>query len=280
MNKPFLKWAGNKFRVLPHLIPHIGDPKRYIEPFGGSLSVALNISADEYILNDINKDLYCLYTNVDKEFVDECRELFTDDNNTRERYLELRKEFNSEQDCRKRAKLFLYLNKHAFNGLSRYNSKGEYNVPYGKENKDSKTGRIVKTKAHFPEQELNYFRDVFSNRKVEFFNTSFSDEALYKNVSSGDVVYFDPPYIPVSDTANFTDYATEGFSYEQQVQLAELAESLANRGVKVIVSNHDTPISRELYKNAQIYPIEVRRSISAKGSSRKKANELIAVYQS
>ena len=280
MNKPFLKWAGNKFRVLPHLIPHIGDPKRYIEPFGGSLSVALNISADEYILNDINKDLYCLYTNVDKEFVGECRELFTDDNNTRERYLELRKEFNSEQDCRKRAKLFLYLNKHAFNGLSRYNSKGEYNVPYGKENKDSKTGRIVKTKAHFPEQELNYFRDVFSNRKVEFFNTSFSDEALYKNVSSGDVVYFDPPYIPVSDTANFTDYATEGFSYDQQVQLAELAESLANRGAKVIVSNHDTPVSRELYKNAQIYPIEVRRSISAKGSSRKKTNELIAVYQS
>lgn len=280
MNKPFLKWAGNKFRVLPHLIPHIGDPKRYIEPFGGSLSVALNISADEYILNDINKDLYCLYTNVDKEFVGECRELFTDDNNTRERYLELRKEFNSEQDCRKRAKLFLYLNKHAFNGLSRYNSKGEYNVPYGKENKDSKTGRIVKTKAHFPEQELNYFRDVFSNRKVEFFNTSFSDEALYKNVSSGDVVYFDPPYIPVSDTANFTDYATERFSYEQQVQLAELAESLTNRGAKVIVSNHDTPVSRELYKNAQIYPIEVRRSISAKGSSRKKANELIAVYQS
>ena len=280
MNKPFLKWAGNKFRVLPHLIPHIGDPKRYIEPFGGSLSVALNISADEYILNDINKDLYCLYTNVDKEFVGECRELFTDDNNTRERYLELRKEFNSEQDCRKRAKLFLYLNKHAFNGLSRYNSKGEYNVPYGKENKDSKTGRIVKTKAHFPEQELNYFRDVFSNRKVEFFNTSFSDEALYKNVSSGDVVYFDPPYIPVSDTAYFTDYATEGFSYDQQVQLAELAESLTNRGAKVIVSNHDTPVSRELYKNAQIYPIEVRRSISAKGSSRKKANELIAVYQS
>ena len=280
MNKPFLKWAGNKFRVLPHLIPHIGDPKRYIEPFGGSLSVALNISADEYILNDINKDLYCLYTNVDKEFVGECRELFTDDNNTRERYLELRKEFNSEQDCRKRAKLFLYLNKHAFNGLSRYNSKGEYNVPYGKENKDSKTGRIVKTKAHFPEQELNYFRDVFSNRKVEFFNTFFSDEALYKNVSSGDVVYFDPPYIPVSDTAYFTDYATEGFSYDQQVQLVELAESLANRGAKVIVSNHDTPVSRELYKNAQIYPIEVRRSISAKVSSRKKANELIAVYQS
>ena len=278
MNKPFLKWAGNKFRVLPHLIPHIGDPKRYIEPFGGSLSVALNISADEYVLNDINKDLYCLYTNVDKEFVSECRELFTDENNTRERYLELRKEFNSEQDCRKRAKLFLYLNKHAFNGLSRYNSKGEYNVPYGKENKDSKTGRIVKTKAHFPEQELNYFRDVFSNRKVEFFNTSFSDESLYKNVSSGDVVYFDPPYVPLNDTAYFTDYAKEGFSYDQQVQLAELAESLANRGAKVIVSNHDTAVSRELYKKAQIYPIQVTRTIAAKGGSRKKAKELIAVY--
>ena len=131
MNKSFLKWAGNKFRVLPDLLPHIGSPKKYIEPFGGSLSVALNINAEEYILNDINQDLYSLYTNVDEKFVNECKKLFTDENNTKEKYLELRKSFNTIKDCRERAKLFLYLNKHAFNGLSRYNSKGEYNVPYG-----------------------------------------------------------------------------------------------------------------------------------------------------
>ena len=280
MRKPFLKWAGNKFRVLPNLLPHIGNPKKYIEPFGGSLSVALNINAEEYILNDINQDLYSLYTNIDEEFVDECKELFTGENNTKEKYLELRKLFNSIGDCRERAKLFLYLNKHAFNGLSRYNSKGEYNVPYGRIGKDSKTGEKKITEAYFPEQELNHFRDVFLTQKVNFFNTCFSDESLYQNIESGDVVYFDPPYVPASETASFTDYAKEGFTYDQQVQLAELAESLCNRCAKVIISNHDTPVSRQLYKNAQIYPIEVRRSISAKSSSRKKAKELIAIYES
>ena len=111
-------------------------------------------------------------------------------------------------------------------------------------------------------------------------STSFEDPALYENIESGDVVYFDPPYVPASDTAYFASYAKEGFTYDHQVELAELAESLCNRGAKVIVSNHDTPVSRELYKNAQIHSIQVARSISAKGSSRKKASELIAVYQS
>ena len=110
-------------------------------------------------------------------------------------------------------------------------------------------------------------------------STSFEDSALYENIESGDVVYFDPPYVPASDTANFANYAKEGFSYDQQVQLAELAESLANRGAKVIISNHDTDVSRQLYKNAQIHSIQVARSISANKTSRKKANELIAVYQ-
>ena len=115
-------------------------------------------------------------------------------------------------------------------------------------------------------------------RKHAFYNTSFNDMRLYSALQSGDVVYFDPPYVPASDTANFASYAKEGFTYDQQVELAELAESLANRGIKVIISNHDTDVSRELYKNAQIHSLQVTRSISAKGSSRKKANELLAVY--
>ena len=280
MNKSFLKWAGNKFRVLPDLLPHIGSPKKYIEPFGGSLSVALNINAEEYILNDINQDLYSLYTNVDEKFVNECKKLFTDENNTKEKYLELRKSFNTIKDCRERAKLFLYLNKHAFNGLSRYNSKGEYNVPYGRIAKDSKTGEKKITEAYFPEQELNHFRDVFLTQKVNFFNTSFSDKFLYQNIESGDVIYFDPPYVPASETASFTDYAKEGFTYDQQVELVELAKSLAQCGAKTIISNHDVPATRELYKDAEIYSIQVRRSISANKTSRKKVNELIAIYES
>jgi DNA adenine methylase len=280
MIKPPLKWAGNKFRVLPHLLPLIGTPTRYCEPFGGSLSVALNVQADEYILNDINPDLYSLYTNIDTDFVSECAKVFVDDNNTREKYIEIRDKFNCETDVRERAKLFLYLNKHAFNGLCRYNSKNQFNVPYGKENKNSKTGKVENVKAHFPEKEMLDFISTFNKRSVEFLNTSFSNQLLYKSLEKGDVVYFDPPYIPASDTSNFTNYATDGFTHEQQIELRDLAETLANRGIKVILSNHDVPAARELYKNAQIHSIQVSRSIAANKKSRKKANELIAVWQS
>ena len=274
MIKPLLKWAGNKYRVLPHLLPLIGAPTRYCEPFGGSLSVALNVVADEYVLNDVNKDLVAIYQNLvhpnDDSFIKYCEELFTPENNTKESYLELREHFNNATDSVERARLFVYLNRHCFNGLSRYNSKGGFNVPFGKYDKPV-----------CPSEQMNEFRMLFlSKQSVRFTSLSFEDSILYSDLEAGDVVYFDPPYVPASDTANFTSYATDGFSHEQQVELTELAESLANRGVKVILSNHDVPITRELYKNAQIYPIQVTRTISAKGSSRKKANELIAVWQS
>ena len=271
MKKPFLKWAGNKFRVLPHLLPIIGDPKRYIEPFGGSMAVALNVSADEYVLNDINNDLVNLYGHVtdtnDDTFIKYCQELFYEGNN-RVGYNEMRDLFNQSTDSLERSRMFVYLNRHCFNGLTRYNSKGGFNVPFGKM-KNPKC----------PVNEMMAFRMYFLQKKHRFMSTSFEDSALYENIESGDVVYFDPPYVPASDTANFANYAKEGFSYDQQVQLAELAESLANRGAKVIISNHDTDVSRQLYKNAQIHSIQVARSIAANKTSRKKANELIAVYQ-
>ena len=272
MNKTFLKWCGNKTKVLPHLIPHIGYPKRYCEPFGGSLAVALNTPAEQYILNDVNKDLVSIYRNLvnpnDDSFIQYCEELFTPENNTREAYLELRKHFNQATDTTERARLFIYLNRHCFNGLSRYNSKGGFNVPFGKYDNPS-----------CPSTEMMNFRMYFLSKKlVRFTSLSFEDSSLYEELEAGDVVYFDPPYVPASDTANFTSYATDGFTHNQQIQLTELAESLAAKGIRVIVSNHDTPVTQELYKNATIYSIQVTRTISAKSSSRKKASELIAVY--
>jgi DNA adenine methylase len=283
MNKTFLKWAGNKTRVLPHIIPHIGYPKRYCEPFGGSLAVALNTPAEQYILNDVNKDLVAIYKNLvnpnDDSFIKYCEELFTLENNTREAYLEMRTHFNQTKDEVERARMFIYLNRHCFNGLSRYNPKGEFNVPYGREFKDKKTGEKYIQNAYFPEEEMMNFRMFFlSKQLVRFTSLSFEDSSLYGDLEAGDVVYFDPPYVPASDTANFTSYATDGFTHDQQVELAQLAESLSSKGIKVILSNHDTPVTRELYKSARIYPIQVTRTISAKGSSRKKANELIAVW--
>jgi len=283
MNRTFLKWAGNKTKVLPHIIPHIGYPKRYCEPFGGSLAVALNTPAEQYILNDVNKDLVAIYQNLvnanDDSFVQYCEELFTPENNTREAYLELREHFNQATDATERARLFIYLNKHCFNGLSRYNSKGEFNVPYGREFKDKNTKEKKIENAYFPKEEMMNFRMYFlSKQLVRFTSLSFEDLSLYEDLEVGDVVYFDPPYVRASDTANFTSYATDGFTSDQQVHLARLAESLSSKGIRVIVSNHDVPVTRELYKSATIYPIQVSRTIAAKGGSRKKANELIAVY--
>jgi DNA adenine methylase len=274
MNKTFLKWAGNKSRVLPHLIPHIGNPKRYCEPFGGSLAVALNTPAQQYILNDVNKDLVSIYQNLlhptDDSFIRYCAELFTPENNTKEAYYEMREHFNQATDSIERARIFIYLNRHCFNGLSRYNSKGEFNVPFGKY-----------TKPSCPVAEMMNFRMYFLlKQQVRFTSLSFEDSSLYENLEAGDVVYLDPPYVPASDTANFTAYSTDGFTYDQQVQLTQLAESLAGRGICVILSNHDVPITRELYKNAVLYPIQVTRTIAAKSGSRKKANELVAVWQS
>lgn len=272
MRKTFLKWAGNKTRVLPHLLPLIGNPKRYCEPFGGSLAVALNVEAESYVLNDINKDLVTIYQSLVNlsglDFIEQCGDLFTPENNSKESYLALREKFNELPFSEERSSLFVYLNRHCFNGLSRYNRKGSFNVPFGKYDKPV-----------CPTEEMRLFRDFFLSRSsVQFTAVSFDDLSLYGSLSAGDVVYLDPPYVPASDTANFTSYSTEGFSEAQQVQLAELARSLASRGIKVIISNHDVEFTRKIYEGATLYHIGVTRTISAKGSSRKKANELIAVY--
>jgi DNA adenine methylase len=270
-NKPFLKWAGNKYRVLPHLLPLVGKPKTFCEPFGGSFSVALNIFASRYVLADINRDLISVYQTLLKDpesFVDACKALFTCENNSREAYNKFRNEFNTTDSLERKSHLFIYLNRHCFNGLTRYNSKGSFNVPFGKY-----------ARPYFPEKELRGFASSFCGKEYTLLSTGFEDMALYGNLGEGSVVFFDPPYVPASETANFTDYATGGFSFKQQEQLAQLAKLLQAEGIKSIITNSDCDITKALYEGAKIIPIEVSRTISAKGSSRKKAKEIIAVFE-
>ena len=269
MNKPFLKWAGNKFRVLPHILPLIDSPKQYIEPFAGSMAVALNVSAKSYVLNDFNGDLISLYRYLmnDIEFIDDCESIFKDTNN-QETFYQYRDIFNSTSDVRHKAILFIYLNRHCFNGLTRYNKSGQFNVPFGKY-----------SSPYFPRKEMENFIATFKNKKsTRITSYDFAATELYQDVDSKTVVYFDPPYLPLSDTANFSDYAAGGFSYDDQVRLRDLALSLANRNCRVIISNHDTLVSRELYSTANIISIDVNRFISAKGESRKPVKEVLAVW--
>jgi DNA adenine methylase len=261
-NKSILKWAGNKIRIMNTLQGYIETPNIFVEPFGGSFVVSLNTTAKEYRIGDINSDIIGLYNAVitDSNFIQTAQQYYVNGID-RDKYNKLRDEFNKTRS----PYLFLYLNRHCFNGLTRYNKDGNFNVPFGDYDK-----------VHFPEEEIKNFKNKFTS--IPFKNTTFEDPSYYEGLGEGDVVYFDPPYFPASETANFTDYTKEGFSLEQQEHLADICNKLAKDGVKVIVSNHDVPIARKLYDGAMFHPISVARSISASGDSRKKAKEIIAVW--
>lgn len=271
MTKPFLKWAGGKQKLAPFIAEHLsktGANKggRLVEPFAGSASVSLAVDFDEYYLNDTNADLIALYQslkNDGKAFVDYAQSFFCPENNREARFYELRAAFNDSQDPKTRSALFLYLNRHGFNGLCRYNRQGLFNVPFGKY-----------AAPYFPKDELIAF--VEKSPKMRFFCGDF--EAVFAKTDPKDAIYCDPPYLPLSDTANFTAYHTKGFDLDDQRRLAALCQTHADRGQKILVSNHDTPLVYELYQGAIVKKILAQRNISAKGSNRKKVGEILAVF--
>ncbi|WP_313130500.1 adenine-specific DNA-methyltransferase [Pseudescherichia vulneris] len=266
-NRAFLKWAGGKYPLLDDIKKHLPPGECLIEPFVGAGSVFLNTDFSRYILADINSDLIGLYNIVKTrtdEYVLNARELFTPQHNHAEVYYRLRTEFNQCRDPLRRAVLFLYLNRHGYNGLCRYNLRGEFNVPFGRYKKP-----------YFPEAELYHFAEKAQN--AEFRCLSY--EACMELADVNSVVYCDPPYAPLSATANFTAYHTNSFSPLEQVRLAEMAEILVSKQIPVLISNHDTPDTREWYKAATHFQVKVRRSISSNGGTRKKVDELLALYR-
>lgn len=270
MNKTFLKWAGNKQRIIKHILPLLEQEKhnRLIEPFVGSGSLFLNSEFEEYVLSDINEtliDLYAFLKEQGEDYVSFLNSFFTPENNTLEMYYRLREDFNTTSDRYRRSALFLYFNKHAFNGLCRFNGKGEFNVPFGyyKEPK-------------FPEKELREFLLKLKKANVILLNKSYED--VLKNCKMGDVVYCDPPYIPLSASASFTKYSTKDFNLSDQKNLGNELISLQGKGIKSVISNHDCELAREIYKGATIHTLNVSRTIAAKGASRKAVGEILAEF--
>lgn len=266
-NRAFLKWAGGKYPLLDDIKRHLPQGECLIEPFVGAGSVFLNTDFSRYILADINSDLISLYNIVKTrtdEYVQASRELFMPETNQAEVYYRFREEFNASQDPFRRAVLFLYLNRFGYNGLCRYNLRGEFNVPFGRYKKP-----------YFPEAELYHFAEKAQN--AEFHCLSY--EECMGRADSNSVVYCDPPYAPLSATANFTAYHTNSFSPKEQAHLAEMAEKLVSKQIPVLISNHDTPDTREWYRAAKHFQVKVRRSISSNGGTRKKVNELLALYK-
>ena len=268
-HRAFLKWAGGKYGLSDVIAKMLPKGECLIEPFVGAGSIFLNTDYPKYILNDINQDLINLYQilqlNPDA-FIQDAKTLFCIENNQSEVYYQFRKEFNESCDSYFRSLMFLYMNRHGYNGLCRYNKSGGYNVPFGKYKKP-----------YFPEAELNFFAD--KAQQATFVCEGYRQ--TFTRANAGDVIYCDPPYVPLSKTASFTSYAGNGFGLDEQADLANAAEEISTeKSAVVLISNHDTIWTRKIYEHAsKTRSIKVARTISQKGKNRKKVAELLALYK-
>lgn len=267
-NRPFLKWAGSKFKILPEILDSLPKGTRLIEPFVGSGSVFLNAGFSQNSVSDVNIHLIGTFLQIRdnlKEVLKETEKLFGGEFNNSESFYELREEFNSgAEQTPRHAALFIYLNRHCFNGLCRFNKKGRFNVPFGKY-----------TSPSVPKDEIVNFNKLTQS-------TEFSTSGFLETMDSckvGDVVYCDPPYAPLTLTANFTSYSSTEFGENEQRALANSAIKLAAKGIPVVISNHDTPLTRELYQSAYCRYISVKRFISCDSSNRAHAPEVIAIFK-
>lgn len=264
--RSFLKWAGNKYSLLPYILPELKAAHRLIEPFAGSGVVSLNSTFNKYILAETNQDLINVYNFLKKyknNFILDCKKYFIPENNTADMYYKIRDEFNSVNDPYKRAKIFIYLNRHSFNGLCRYNSKLIFNAPFGR----YKMPKL-------PEQQMQYF--IARSKNMQFINADYRTTML--KAKPGDLIYCDPPYTPLSVTSNFTQYHGNIFSNTDHEDLVKLAKKLSNHGITVMISNHDLSYTRELYQGAKIRAFEANRWISCNANGRNKVKELLAIF--
>jgi DNA adenine methylase len=271
--KPFIKSAGGKTRLLPELLARIpSDFGTYYEPFvgGGALFFAVEAkfgSARRYTIGDTNKDLITAYREIrdgHSELLRRLRYMAKRDN---AKFYARVRAFDPDTlptylpgASSARAARFIYLNKTCFNGLHRVNRSGQFNVPYGK---------YVRPNIC---DEDNILACVSALASVVIHEKPFTQTVLA--AVEGDFVYFDPPYYPLH-SGSFTRYHHSGFGHAMHVMLRDLALTLKRRGVRVLLSNSDTPEVRELYKGFKIEQIMAARSINAKGDGRGKIAELL-----
>lgn len=256
---------------MPLLKPLLSDSKILVEPFAGSGVVHLNRPLGQpCIVADANQDLINTFKNLQERpesFIAACRSLFTPPNNTKEKYLELRSQYNASRNAYDRAVYFVYLNRHSYNGLVRYNQEGVFNVPFG-------MNKIVL----LPESEMRLFNQLSLN--AEYICADFRTLLSSVDKEQGMAVYCDPPYLPLPGArSSFTSYHGV-FDENDHAELASFARRIAETaGAVTVVSNSDSPVARDLYHGAEIHELIVRRRIASKSKNRLPAKELLAVFR-
>ncbi|ELT7510361.1 Dam family site-specific DNA-(adenine-N6)-methyltransferase [Salmonella enterica] len=265
--KPFLKWAGGKYSVIDDVLAHLPSGRRLIEPFAGGGSVFLNAGFSEVIASDACDDLILTYLVMQREpfaLIDKAAMMFREGNNS-DYFDEIKARFNKREMTQlERAATFIYLNRHCFNGLMRYNQKGEFNVGFGSYRQP-----------YFPLAEMESFATLA--RRYTFAIADYRETVAL--AGEGDVVFCDPPYEPMPGKSGFTNYSGQRFRFEDQACLAQALKSAHQRGASVVVTNSGAPAINELYKSLgfKVLSLRARRSISCAGDTRETVTDIIGV---
>lgn len=269
---PFIKWAGGKRQLLPVISKRLPQKfNRYYEPFIGGGAVLFNLQPKKAVINDCNRALINTYRVIQKnpiklmDFLDklDCNILL----GQKEYYYEMRTKYNdklveNEYD-EEMAALFIFLNKHCFNGLYRVNTNGLFNVPYNKSKKES----------YHKQEILNISKYL---KKVKILEGDFEKACRY--AKKGDFIFFDSPYAPLNPSS-FEAYTKEGFDKGSHERLAKLFHRLHKKGCYCMLTNHNTPFIRELYEKYEIEVISVKRMINCDGKKRVGEEVIIRNYQ-
>lgn len=268
---PFVKWAGGKTQILNRLKEYMPKKfKNYYEPFVGGGAFFFSLAPKNAVINDFNSELVCAY----KCFTDEelyknlIKKLREHEKNHSEKYYYKIREIDRSEDflelpIYERAARMIYLNKSCFNGLYRVNSKGYFNVPSAKKT-------TVNT---FDDENFQMLRKYFTQSNIKILNGDF--EQAVTTAKAGDFVYFDPPYDVYPDKLGFVDYGKDGFGKKEQERLANCFRKLSEKGVFVMLSNHNTKFINNLYDGFKINVIEAKRMINSKADGRGNVEEVI-----
>jgi DNA adenine methylase len=271
---PFVKWAGGKKSLLVDLMPNVPSYlSDYFEPFlgGGALFLAMCAQRPRFNahLSDTNEELISTYRVIKKSPEELIRLLSNfqreyDLETDRSAYFYRKREWRPDDRIESAARL-IFLNKTCYNGLYRVNSKGEFNVPFGRYTNP----RILNSDS------IRVVSNVLQNTRAELRSIDYKDALV--SCGKSDFIYLDPPYQPPSKTSNFTDYTPGGFSEKDQQELAEEFGKLVDRGCTVLLSNSDTAMTRDLYRDFEMKKVTVNRPINSVGTGRKGYRELIVL---
>lgn len=274
----FVKWAGGKTQLLRQFEQFLPEKiDRYFEPFVGSGAVFFYVKQTRHpkycMISDNNQDLMNLYVTIknDLDKLIPLLEKFKKEHkqNPKDYYYKQRQLFNETKDRLEKSALFIYLNKTCFNGLYRVNSKGDFNVPFGK----------YEDPAIFQKEKLKLASKLLNEGKVDIKTLHFPKISEY--VKKEDFIYFDPPYFPLSVTSSFTSYQKEGFLEKEQRQLSKVFQKLDSLGCRVMLSNSDAALIHELYKNyeqkGQLFFVKAKRMINCDANGRKPINEVVVI---